>query len=381
MTRPGLIEMFGRLVAAPSVSSANLSWDQSNEQVIDTLAGWFGDLGFKLEKSAVPGHPGKYNLVATLGQGLDGLVLAGHTDTVPFDESLWNSDPFKLSERDGRIYGLGIIDMKGFFPLVLHALQDIEEKQLKHPIVILATADEETSMSGAKALLDSRRRLGRHALIGEPTGMRPVRMHKGISMQSIRLTGSSGHSSDPSLGNNALEGMYKVLGEIMRWREELQSRYRNPLFAIPVPTINLGHIHGGDNPNRICGHCELQIDIRPLPGMDLLELHSDMHKRLSALLRDSGLKLEVVSLFDGIPAVETPAGAPVVQAAEALTGHPAEAVAFGTEAPLFNDMGMQTVVLGPGDVAQAHQPDEYLALERIPPYVEIIRGMIRRFCL
>jgi len=373
--------MFRQLIAAPSVSSVNPAWDQSNAEVIDTLADWLEHTGSAVDKLPVPKHPGKYNLLASLGSGPDGLVLAGHTDTVPYDEASWNSDPFRLTERDGRLYGLGSSDMKGFFPLALEALRGLDPGTLKRPLVILATADEESSMSGAQALVDAQRRLGRHAVIGEPTGLRPVRMHKGIGMEAIRLSGRSGHSSDPGLGNNAMEGMHKVLGEILDWRDELQSRYRNPLFKVPVPTLNLGHIHGGDNPNRICSHCELQIDIRPLPGMELEQLRGEMRQRLSRVLQDSGLELEIVPLFEGVPAVETPADAPIVQAAEALTGHSAEAVAFGTEAPYFDRLGMQTLILGPGDIDQAHQPDEYLGLERISPYVDLLRGLIQRFCI
>jgi acetylornithine deacetylase len=381
LTTLTLTQMLQRLIAAPSVSSVNPDWDQSNGPVIEELALWLEDIGFAVETLAVPGFPGKFNLVATLGRGPDGLVLAGHTDTVPYDEKGWRSDPFKLSERDGRLYGLGTSDMKGFFPLVLEAVRDVDARRLKHPLVVLATADEESSMCGAQALVDAQRRLGRHAVIGEPTGLRPVRMHKGITMEAIRLTGRSGHSSDPSLGVNAMEGMHQVLGEILRWRGELQERYRNPLFKVPVPTLNLGHIHGGDNPNRICAHCELQIDIRPLPGMMLDDLRAQMRGRLQRVLENTGLQLEIAPLFEGIPAMETPASAPIVRAAEQLSGHSAEAVAFGTEAPYLNTLGMQTLVLGPGDIEQAHQPDEYLALERIPPYVDLLRGLIRRFCL
>ena len=105
-------------------------------------------------------------------------------------------------------------------------------------------------------------------LFRSPTGLRPIRLHKGILMEAIHLRGRSGHSSDPSLGNNALEGMHAIISELLRWRAELQAEHRNPLFAVPVPTLNLDHIHGGDNPNRICADCELHIDLRPLPGME-----------------------------------------------------------------------------------------------------------------
>lgn len=381
MNTPDLLSMMRDLIAAPSVSSVNSAWDQSNELVIDLLAGWLDVRGFAVEKMPLPDQPGKFNLIASAGSGPDGLVLAGHTDTVPYDEQRWRSDPFRLEQRDGRLYGLGTSDMKGFFAIALHALEGLDLSTLSRPLVLLATADEESSMCGAQALVDAERRLGRHALIGEPTGLRPVRLHKGIAMESIRITGQSGHSSDPALGNNAMEGMYKVLGELMRWREQLQSRYRNPLFKVPTPTLNLGHIHGGDNPNRICAHCELQIDIRPLPGMDLADLRAEMTQRLHSVLVSSGLTLETLPLFSGIPAFETAPSAPIVQAAERLTGHPAEAVAFGTEAPYLKRLGMDALVLGPGDIEQAHQPDEFLALDRIEPFAQLLRSLIERFCI
>jgi len=381
MQPPNLIRMMGELIAQPSVSSVSPEWDQSNASVIDLLAHWCEDAGFRVEKLSIPGAPGKFNLVASAGSGPDGLVLSGHTDTVPYDEHRWSSDPFRLTERDGRLYGLGTSDMKGFFALALAAARDVDLDRLSHPLILLATADEESNMCGAQSLLDANRRLGRHAVIGEPTGLRPIRLHKGVAMEAIRLTGRSGHSSDPSLGISAMEGMQRVMAELLSWRDELAGRYRNPLFAVEVPTLNLGHIHGGDNPNRICAHCELHFDIRPLPGMELEQLRGELDQRLAGLLADSGLAFERVPLFEGTPAMETPASAEIVQASEQLTGHSAGAVAFGTEGPYLNQLGMQTVILGPGDIDQAHQPDEYLSLDRLAPTVKLLQQLIARFCL
>ena len=378
---PPLLHMMQRLIAEPSVSSVSTEWDQPNVRVIDLLADWLKDMGFAVRKLPVPDHPGKFNLVASAGSGSDGLVLSGHTDTVPFDESRWRSDPFALTERDNRLYGLGSTDMKGFFALVLEALRGLDLSKLKHPLVILATADEESSMSGARALADSGQALGRHAIIGEPTSLRPIRMHKGIAMECIRVTGRSGHSSNPALGNNALEGMSLVLKEIMDWRRELGQRHSHPQFEVAVPTVNLGHIHGGDNPNRICGQCELHIDIRPLPGMDLDELRGELDRRLAMVLQPTGLSLERESMFGGVPALETPASAEIVRSAEQLTGHTAEAVAFGTEGPFLQRMGMDTVILGPGSIDQAHQPDEFLSMDQIQPGIQIIQQLVHRFCM
>jgi len=380
MPSPPLKQMMRDLIGAPSVSSVSAEWDQSNAEVVDRLANWCESLGFAVEKLPITGHPGKYNLVASLGRGPDGLVLSGHTDTVPFDDRRWNSDPFTLTEREDRWYGLGTCDMKGFFAVVLDTLAEMDLTQLRRPLILIATADEESSMSGAKALLDTHRQLGRYAVIGEPTGLKPVRLHKGIAMDAIRLTGRSGHSSDPSLGISALEGMHQVIGELLAWRHDLQQRYRNPLFTVEGPTLNLGHIHGGDNPNRICGACELTFDLRPLPGMNIESLRGELDRRLEDRLQATGLKLEHDALFPGIPAMETPAESPIVRAAEALTGVSAGAVAFATEGPYFNGMGLDTVILGPGHIDQAHQPDEYLPLDQVPPARQILRALIERFC-
>lgn len=373
--------MMSRLIGAASVSSVNPEWDMGNGAVIELLDSWFRALGFETEILAVPGRPGKFNLIASYGRGSDGLVLSGHTDTVPFDEDKWSSDPLKLSEREQRLYGIGTADMKGFFAVILEAVRELPLDQLKKPLVIVATADEESDMCGAKSLLELHRQLGRHAVIGEPTGLKPVRMHKGVSMESIVLTGQSGHSSNPQLGRNALEGMQLVLGEVLNWRTDLQRRFKNPAFEIDVPTLNLGHIHGGDNPNRICGKCELQFDLRPLPGMDLQLLRAELSERIESCLSDSGLEWHYKPLFDGIPAVETPAEAAIVKAVERFTDNQAGAVAFGTEAPYLNSMGMETVICGPGSIDQAHQPDEYIPLEHIQPAINLIQSLIRKFCL
>jgi acetylornithine deacetylase len=380
-TRPGLLEMIDALISTPSVSSVSPEYDQGNRPVIELLANWLDDLGYRIEILPVAGAPDKANLIATLGSGPEGLVLAGHTDTVPYDAGRWNHDPFRLTEADGRLYGLGTSDMKAFLALAIETAARFSAARFRQPLILVATADEESSMSGARALVEHRQPQARYALIGEPTGLRPVRMHKGIMMEAIHIRGRSGHSSNPALGNSALEGMYRVLGELLRWREELQADNHNPLFEVPVPTLNPGYIHGGDNPNRICGDCELHIDLRPLPGMDLDELRERMQGRLQGVVEGSGLQLTCTSLFEGTPAMDTPATSEIVRASEELTGYSASAVAFGTEGPYFNSMGMNTVILGPGDIAQAHQPDEFLALDRIDPTLKLLEQLINRFCI
>ena len=375
-----LLDRIHALVATPSVSAVRPELDMPNRPVVDLLAGWLRDDGFQVEILAVDG-PGKANLVATKGRGPGGLVLSGHTDTVPYDDGKWTSDPFRATERDGKLYGLGTSDMKGFFAVAIEAARRVDAASLRQPLVILATCDEECGMAGARALAARGRPLGRSAIIGEPTNLRPVRLHKGVTMEFVRLLGRSGHSSDPSLGRSALEGMRIVMNELTQLRDELAVRHRNPALHPPVPTMNLGNVHGGDNPNRIAASCELQFDLRVLPGMTDRGVLEELHGRIRRALAGSELTIEMGSLHEGIPPFETPAAAHIVKVAEALTGYAAEAVSFGTEGPFLSAMGMETIVLGPGDIRVAHQPDEYLPLDRIAPCVDLLEKIIGRLCV
>ena len=167
MAAPGVVDMLKTLIEEPSVSCTHARLDQSNLAVIHHLANWLTDLGFATEVVPLPDNATKANLIATLGSGEGGLVLAGHTDTVPCDESLWTQNPFQLAERDGKFFGLGTCDMKGFFPLAISAAQAYRAADLSAPLTILATSDEESSMAGARALMALDRPRAQCAVIGE----------------------------------------------------------------------------------------------------------------------------------------------------------------------------------------------------------------------
>jgi acetylornithine deacetylase len=379
MSLPSLQDQFAALIASPSVSCTQPHWDQSNRAVIDLLANWLGELGFACEIQEVA--PGKANLLAIHGSGPGGLVLAGHSDTVPFDAALWQSDPLKLTAEGDRWVGLGVCDMKGFFPLVIEAVRGLIDQPFKQPLLVLATCDEESSMAGARALAAAGRPLGRAAVIGEPTGLKPIRLHKGVMMERIDILGQSGHSSDPSLGRSALEAMQDVMGELRLLRGQWQREFNNPQFGVPQPTLNLGCIHGGDNPNRICGQCALEFDLRPLPGMDPEQLRAAIRGKLQPLAERHQVRIDYAPLFANVPPFEQSADSELVRLAEKLTGHAAQAVAFGTEAPYLQQLGCETIVLGPGDIACAHQPGEFLELARIEPTLVLLRQLIQHYCL
>ena len=376
-----IIDQLRQLVSTPSVSSTDPNWDQGNRAVIDLLAGWLSQMGFDTEIQDVTSGGGKANLIASRGSGPGGLVLAGHTDTVPFDEGRWDSDPLGLDLRDNRLYGLGSTDMKGFFPLALAAAARFADAEFQQPLILLATADEESSMGGARALAAAGRPKARAAIIGEPTSLVPVRMHKGIMMESVRITGRAGHSSNPALGNSALDGMHAVMGDLVAFRTEMAERYGNPLFEVAYPTLNLGHIHGGDSPNRICGRSELHFDLRMTPGGSNAEVREDIRKRLTHIGEQRGLAIELHSLIQDVAPFEEPASSGLVKLAQKLTGHEAIAVAFATEAPFLQQLGMETIVMGPGSIDQAHQPDEFLPLDQVRPCIDLLERFIRHYCL
>ncbi|PHR64038.1 acetylornithine deacetylase [Pseudidiomarina marina] len=376
--------MYRELVAIPSVSCLDPSWDTSNKPVIDKLATWLECLGFQIDIHELDHQAGKYNLLAHYipdGAESGGLMLAGHTDTVPWDEGRWTQDPFKLREDNGRLYGLGTADMKGFFAFVIEALRSTDLRQLKKPLYILATADEETTMAGARELDAFGHLKPDFAVIGEPTSMTPVITHKGHMTEAVRITGKSGHSSNPAAGINAIEIMHDVITELRGIQKEFQERYHDDAFAVPYPTLNFGAIHGGDAANRICACCELHIDMRPLPGMNISELYGLIDHRLAAVKARYPGAVCLEHMHEPVPGYRCDKDAEIVRLASELTGNAAQPANYCTEAPFVQALGCQTIVMGPGNIAQAHQPDEFILIDEIAPAQNQLRALIRQVCM
>jgi len=381
---PSFLEMYRDLIAIPSVSCLDTSWDTSNKPVIEKLARWFEALGFQIDVHELDHQAGKFNLLAHyVPDGCDsgGLLLAGHTDTVPWDEGRWTHDPFKLREADGRLYGLGSADMKGFFAFVLEALRGIDLTKLRQPLYIIATADEETTMAGARELDAFGHLKPAYAVIGEPTNMVPVTAHKGHLTEAIRITGKSGHSSNPAAGINAIEVMHDVITELRVVQQEFRERYHDSTFVVPYPTLNFGAIHGGDAANRICACCELHLDMRPLPGMNISDLYGIIDQRLTEVKAKYPGAICLEHMHEPIPGYRCEPDSKIVQLAQQLTGNQAEPANYCTEAPFVQELGCQTIIMGPGSIAQAHQPDEYIRIDEIAPAQNQLRELIQRICL
>lgn len=375
---PAFLEACRQLIAIPSISAYDARIDTSNLEIIQRLADWLRQLNFTVTIEAVPDTRQKYNLLAQRGQGDGGLLLAGHTDTVPFDQARWRFDPFTLTEADNRLYGLGTADMKSFFAFIVDALRDWDQHNFKRPLYIVATADEETSMAGARFFAANSTLKPAYAIVGEPTAMQPIYAHKGHIANVVRIQGQSGHSSDPERGINAIEVMQLVIQHLMQLRDKLKRCYHNADFALPWPTLNLGHIHGGDAVNRICACCELHLDIRPLPGMTLDTLTELIEDALAPISMRWPGRLTIQPLHPPFPGYACD-DQTFIQQVETLSHATARTVNYCSEAPFINQL-CPTLLFGPGSIEQAHQPDEYLTLSSIAPTRQLMQQLIHHFC-
>lgn len=375
------------LVAANSVSAPGTKYDHSNGEVTRLLSDWLEDLGFACHIQAINGEeqPSKFNLYARIGPQADGgLVLCGHSDTVPASPDGWEGDPWQLRRCDDRVIGLGCADMKGFFASIINVLERIDLSALKRPIAVVATADEESSMSGAMALDNSFLAGYASAVIGEPTGLSPVRAHKGILMERIRLHGRAAHSSIPHRGRSAIAGMVTVAAALADWQEQLRQQYSGKKeyadFDVAWPTTNLGHIQGGDIANRVAPQCLLDIDFRPLPDSTCAQIRAEIHRRVMAAIDGLELEVEFESLFDGVEALSTPAESTLIRCLEKHCGQRARGVSFATEAPFFSRCVGEVAVLGPGLIEAAHKGGEWLELEAARRFDSIIDAVIGDLC-
>lgn len=380
MSNLSFLEHYETIIKIPSISAFDENIDQSNKPLIDTLSTWFSSLGFTITIQQVPGTRNKFNMLAKIGSGEGGLLLCGHSDTVPFDAGRWQSDPFSVKQKDGKLFGLGTCDMKGFFAFILEALKIIPLQKLQKPLYILATADEETSMAGARFFAEQQLIKPSMAIIGEPTELIPIYKHKGHIAQSLNIQGQAGHSSDPDKGVNAIEIMYQAIGQLMDLQAQLKTKFHDQAFSVPHVTMNLGHIHGGDGENRICGHCKLNFDMRAVPELPDEQALALIDEALAPVFAKYPNRLSLDLMYPTAPAFACRDEQNILALAEQLTGKKFQSANYATEAPFINQLGCDTIVLGPGSIDQAHQPDEFISLDYVEPTVRILQQMINKVC-
>ncbi|QCI20794.1 acetylornithine deacetylase [Buchnera aphidicola (Hyperomyzus lactucae)] len=375
---PSFIEIYRSLIKIPTISSDNILLDKSNKNFIDLLSNYFADLNFSIQTKQII-HTDKYNMLARIGSGQGGLLLSGHSDTVDFDEKTWTKDPFTLTEQDNKFYGLGAIDMKGFFVFILDVISSINTKKLTKPIYILATANEETDMSGAKYFIESSTIKPECIIIGEPTSLQLINAHKGHISYSIEVIGKTGHASNPEDGINSIEIMHSIIQRLLLLKNFLKQKYQHKNFSIPYPTMNLSSIHGGDAINRICSICTLNLEIRPIPGLTLLQVEKLIQENLQSIITRWYNRIFIKKLYSSIPSYQCSYKKNTTRIVEKLCKSKCTTVNYCTEAPFLQKIA-PTLILGPGSIEQAHQPDEYLDMSFIKPTKNIINKLIHAFC-
>jgi acetylornithine deacetylase len=362
-------DILGDLIAFPTVSS------DSNLALIDYAADLLNDAGAAISIN-LDATGRKANLFATLGPIRDGgIVLSGHTDVVPVDGQDWTGDPFRMDERDGRLYGRGTCDMKGFVAACLAMAPAFAGGGLRRPLHFAFTYDEEIGCFGARALVDEIARLGVRpsvAIIGEPTEMRVIEGHKGCYEYTTEFFGLEGHGSQPDKGVNAVEYAVRYVSRLMELGETLKTRApETSRFDPPWTTLQVGRIVGGAARNVIAGHCAVEWEMRPVQKSDAEFVKADIAAYVDKVLRPAmkAVSPQADIVTHTIGEVEGLAVASESEAREImfeLTGvNHADVVAFGTEAGLFQEAGMSVVICGPGSIAQAHKPDEFIALDQL----------------
>ncbi|HZI20420.1 MAG TPA: acetylornithine deacetylase [Pyrinomonadaceae bacterium] len=366
------------LVAIDSRSSA------SNLGVVRHVAPRAEALGMRVRLYPYADEAGveKANMVAawppTFEEGGEvELALVGHTDTVPFDPG-W-SEALTLTERDGRLYGRGACDTKGFIAAALGALEAVDLGRLARPVALVLTADEEVGCLGAKRLAEGRAFTARAAIVGEPTRLQPMRAGKGYCLGEVVVRGREGHSAYPAGGASAITRAARLVTRVERVAEELR-REGHEAFDPPETTINVGLIRGGTAKNVIAGECRFTLEWRPVPNQPAGRVADLVRREIEDLrAQDPAFDAEliVMRLDEGS---ETPAGAPLVRALEELTGERAGTVSFGTEAPQMRELGAAAVVFGPGDIRVAHRTGEFVPADELRRAAEILRAAVERFC-
>ncbi len=373
-------EILAELIAFPTVST------DSNLHMIQWLAQRLGDLGAQVE-IWYDTSGNKANLFATLGPMRDGgIVLSGHSDVVPVADQDWTTEPFEMVERDGNWYGRGACDMKGFIAAVMAMAPRYAALDLQRPLHFAFTYDEETGCLGAQALAEQLVEQGIRpavAIIGEPTMMKIIEGHKGCCEYSTHFTGLEGHGSSPDLGVNAVEYAVRFVGRLMELKEELKPRApATSRFDPPWTTINTGALIGGVAHNVIPGKARVDWEMRPVQKSDMNFVKDAVHDYVTRVLEpamqevcpDAGIETEVIGEVGGLEPMEPSEARELVSA---LTGgNDVGVVPFGTEAGIFQDIGMSVVVCGPGSIAQAHKPDEFVAIDQMEQCLD----MLERLC-
>ena len=371
--------LLAQLIAFPTESA------DSNRALIDWAEDYLRSHGARTR--LVEDETGaKANLFASFGPEADGgIVLSGHTDVVPADASEWTSDPYTMAERDGLLYGRGTCDMKGFIACVMAMAAQFAAWPLTRPIHIALTYDEETGCLGAQSLVREMAAWPHRpaiAIIGEPTLMGIINGHKGCYEYTTDIKGAEGHGSAPDLGVNAAVNAARYVGRLMELAAEMPARAAADCpFDPPWTTVNIGQLHAGVARNVIAGHAAIEWEMRPVAEADADYIKTEVDRFAAEVLEPEMRRVDPQasisrSTVAEVVGLEPHEGCRAVALATALTGRNATGlVAFGTEAGLFQGLGMDCVVCGPGSIEQAHKPDEFIARSELVACMDMLAGL------
>ena len=359
--------------------SYNSASQLSNAAVSKAIARQMRQVGLKVERLEYRDKQGtvKVCLVGKKGRGAGGLALMGHSDVVPAEG--WAFDPFKGLKKNGRLYGRGSADMKGSIACMLAAAERFSPGELKRPIYVVATSDEEIDCGGAAHVMKHSKTFKtskiRYGIIGEPTLLDVVHAHKGSFRIHATAKGKAAHSST-GRGINANHTLIPFLNDMLKIDRDLQksSRYRNEAFVPPHPTLNIVFSDGESASNITVPESRATINCRPMPGQNW----DPVLNRVERLAQKHGVKVDIARSL--VP-LSTPTDSRIVREALRITGkRKPKTVAYGTDGMIFAK-SMELVVLGPGNIAQAHTVDEWIALEQLHKGVDVFAEMLRRFCI
>lgn len=370
------IELLAKLVSFRSMVGT------PNGDIIEWIASYLS--GHGADVSILPGPEGdRFNLFATIGpRDRAGYVLSGHVDVVDATEAEWLSDPFVLRQADGRLYGRGATDMKGFLAAALAAIPAFSKAQLSRPIHLAFSYDEEAGCRGVPHLLARLPELCAPplgAIIGEPSHLQPVRAHKGKAAARITIRGRSGHSSRPDLGLNAIHVMSDLLQAAVSEARRLTDGPFDEAFEPAYSSLQVGTIRGGRAINIIPELCELDLEARAISGVDPVELLAPIKARLDGL-RAQGVETDWTEM-SAYPALSLAEDEPLARLMEEITGKPAlAAVSYGTEAGLYQAAGIKSIICGPGDISRAHKPNEHILEDELFACQAMIEALSARCC-
>ena len=376
-----VLPVFERLVAFDTVSS------NSNVELIDWVANRLNDLGVR---SLVQhgDEPGKANLFATIGpDDRPGVMLSGHSDVVPVAGEVWKSDPFKLTARDGNLYGRGAADMKAFIACCMALAPELKSAKLQTPVHLALSYNEETNMHGMRQLaahLKSAPIKPSACIIGEPTSMRVVVANKGAAIYTCRVRGKPIHSSLRDQGVSAVEVAAEVIVFLNALQRRLNGAERHDGFEFPHTSVHVGTIEGGTAHNITAKQCEFVFEVRSLPGVAAADIVAQVRQYCASVLlpqvRAVSAECDIVieEMLDA-PGLDERGNVHLAQVLMPLCGHSTPGrVSFGAEAGMLQEIGVQTVICGPGQIKVAHQPDEFVEVEQVDQCIQFLGRLMQR---